>query len=227
LILIPLARPLIASLSAERLRHELDLILEEDQSVVMLIRLAELDLLGAVNPALAWDDTKRERFINGLNPARDDHMKIIPPSAGRNFLKWHFWLLDLASAEIQSLEGRLHFHAKLLESLLAASALFADLPSLAGKVKPSQWVTRLEELPLTAVYAVFLSIPDGPERQNLHTYLETWRHVKPKTNGYGLKKRGLLPGPRFQTILTRLRQAWLDGEVKTEIEEMELLDILI
>jgi tRNA nucleotidyltransferase/poly(A) polymerase len=110
---------------------------------------------------------------------------------------------------------------------LAASALFADLPSLAGMVKPSQCVTRLEDLPLTAVYAVFLSIPDGQARQKLHNYLETWRHVKPKTNGHDLKKRGLLPGPRFQQILTRLRQAWLDGEVKTELQEMELLDMLI
>ena len=227
LVLIPPARHLIASLSAERLRHELDLILEEEQVVAMLNRLAELDLLQPVHPALAWNDTKQERFINGLSLARDGHSKAIPPSAGKSLLGWHFWLFDLALADIQSLERRLHFHAKLLESLLAASALFTDLPSLACLMKPSQCVTRLEELPLTAVYAVFLSVPDGQARQNLHHYLETWRHVKPKTNGHDLKKRGLPPGPRFQQILTRLRQAWLDGEVKTEIEEMELLNTLI
>ena len=227
LILIPPARPLIASLSAERLRHELDLILEEEQVIAMLNRLAELDLLQPVHPALAWNEPRRERFINGLSLIREGHSKAIPASAGRGFLNWHFWLLDLASADLQSLERRLHFHGKLLESLLAASALFADLPSLAGMEKPSQCVTRLEDLPITAVYAVFLSIPDGQARQNLHHYLETWRHVKPKTNGHELKKRGLQPGPRFQQILTRLRQAWLDGEVKTEMEEMELLDTLI
>jgi tRNA nucleotidyltransferase (CCA-adding enzyme) len=227
LVLIPPARHLIASLSAERLRHELDLILGEEQTVAMLNRLAELDLLEPVDPALAWNKTERERFLRGLSLALDGYSKAIPPSAGKSFLNWHFWLLDLATADIQSLERRLHFHAKLLVSLLAASALFADLPSLAGMVKPSQCVTRLEDLPLTAVYAVFLSIPDGQARQKLHNYLETWRHVKPKTNGHDLKKRGLLPGPRFQQILTRLRQAWLDGEVKTELQEMELLDMLI
>ena len=67
LALIPPARPLIGSLSAERVRHELDLILEEEQAVAMLDRLAELDLLQPVHPALAWNDTKRERFINGLH----------------------------------------------------------------------------------------------------------------------------------------------------------------
>ena len=226
LILIPPARHLIASLSAERLRHELDLILEEDQAVAMLNRLAELDLLQPVHQALAWDDKKRERLINGLRQARDYHIKAVPILAGKSFLKWHFWLLDLALTDINSIEQRLHFQAHLLESLLAASSLFADLPILT-KMKASQWVNRLEKLSLTAVYAVFLSVPDGQSRQDLHNYLETWRHVKPKTNGNELKKRGLLPGPRYKQILFRLRQAWLDGEVKTESDELKLLDKLI
>jgi tRNA nucleotidyltransferase (CCA-adding enzyme) len=227
LALIPPARVLIASLSAERLRHELDLILEEEHSAAMLDRLAELDLLQPVDPALAWNETRQERFVNGMRLAREDRRRLSSASAGISFLNWHFWLLDLASAEIQSLERRLHFHAKLLESLLAASALFADLSSLAGTMKPSQCVTRLEVLPMPAVYAVFLSAPDGQARQNLQAYLEHWRHVKPKTNGHDLKKRGLLPGPRYHQILSRLRQAWLDGEVGTEQAENELLDTMI
>ena len=226
LMLIPPARLLIGPLSAERLRHELDLILDEERAVAMLNRLAELDLLQPVHPALVWNSTKHERLIYGLRQAQDSYIASIPSCSGKSFLGWHFWLLDLALTDIKSLEQRLHFQANLLESILAASTLFADLPTLAG-LKPSQCVTRLDRLPLTAVYAVFLSIPDGEARQNLHNYLETWRHVKPKTNGHDLKKRGLPTGPRYQQILTRLRQAWLDGEVRTETEEMELLDTLI
>jgi hypothetical protein len=41
-----------------------------------------------------------------------------------------------------------------------------------------------------------------------------------------LMKLGLLPGPRYQQILQRLRNAWLDEEVKTEGEEIKLLDTL-
>jgi tRNA nucleotidyltransferase (CCA-adding enzyme) len=226
LTLIPPARQLVGSLSAERLRHELDLILEEEQVVAMLNRLAELDLLQAVHPALAWNDTIRERFINGLRLAGESHSKLIQPGEGKAFLAWHLWLLELSLTDIRSLENRLHFHANLLVSLLAASTLFTDLPSLTG-LKPSQCVTGLEGLPLTAVQAVSLSIPDGEARQNLINYLETWRHVKPKTNGYDLMKRGLVPGPRYQQILFRLRQAWLDGEVDSESEELKLLDKLI
>ena len=226
LVLIPLACRQVGALSAERLRHELDLILEEEKTVAMLNRLAELELLQPVHPALDWNDARRERFVAGLRRTQDGQIGLILPSIGRGFLGWHLWLIDLGSSAIESIEERLHFHANLHGSLLAASALFTELPSLAG-LKPSQWVTRVEGLPLPAVCAVFLSIPDGDARQDLHNYLEIWRHVKPKTNGHDLKKRGLPPGPRYQQVLFRLRQAWLDGEVETEIEEINLLDKLL
>jgi tRNA nucleotidyltransferase (CCA-adding enzyme) len=225
LALIPPARSLVGSLSAERIRHELDLILDEEKAVAMLKRLAGLDLLKTVHPALAWNDQKRKRFINGWRTAGVGNIRSIPTPASRNFLNWHFWLVDEPLNGIESLEQRLHFHAKLQGSLLAASALLTDLPSLI-KIKPSQCVARLEGLPLSAVYAVYLSVPDGEARQNLINYLENWRNVKPKTNGNLLQQRGLPPGPRYQKVLLRLRQAWLDGEVQTEIEELKLLDKL-
>jgi tRNA nucleotidyltransferase (CCA-adding enzyme) len=110
--------------------------------------------------------------------------------------------------------------------LLAAAALFADVNSLADK-KPSRCVAVLDAVPLKAVQAVSLAQPAGARRQELHDYLETWRHVKPKTTGHDLKKRGLPPGPAYQSILQRLREAWLDGEVKTVDEEMVTLEKLI
>jgi tRNA nucleotidyltransferase (CCA-adding enzyme) len=60
--------------------------------------------------------------------------------------------------------------------------------------------------------------------QALHDYLAKWRYVKPKTTGDDLKARGLEPGPKYAEILRRLRAAWLDGEVKTEKEEVLLLN---
>ncbi|MDP2994252.1 MAG: hypothetical protein Q8N46_03910, partial [Anaerolineales bacterium] len=124
-----------------------------------------------------------------------------------------------------SIEKRLHFESGLQDMLLAASALFADVNSLTGK-KPSRCVAVLDAVPLKAAQAVSLALSAGPARQELRAYLETWRHVKPKTTGHDLKKRGLPPGPAYQSILRLLREAWLDGEVKTVDEEMALLDKL-
>jgi tRNA nucleotidyltransferase (CCA-adding enzyme) len=226
LSLMPQAYSLIDLLSPQRIRHELDLVLEEQKTAAMLGRLAELGLVQKVHPALTWNEPIRARFINGRDPLQKHSFKPHPSTEAKSLLGWHFWLMDVAPMELQSLERRLHFRANLFESLLAASALSADLPSLT-RLKPSEWVRRLDDLPLTAIQAVFLAIPDGKARQGLSSYLETWRRIKPKTNGHDLIKLGLLQGPRYQQILQRLREAWLDGEVKTESEEMKLLAILV
>jgi tRNA nucleotidyltransferase (CCA-adding enzyme) len=219
------AKSLIPLLSAQRIRHELDLILEEQNASAMLKRLSEMDLLQPVHPELTWNDAIRQRFLNAFRRLPEYPFRPNPFFSDRSFLGWHFWLMTVTSTDLESLNRRLHFHAKLFESLLAASALSAELPALIG-LKPSQWVRRLENLPLTAVYVVFLATPDEKARQNLDKYMETWRHVKPKTNGHDLIKRGLPAGPRFQQVLWRLREAWLDEEVKTENEELDLLALL-
>jgi len=220
LMLIPDACPHINRLSAERVRHELDLILEEETAASILKRLAELGILAAVHPALEWKRATQTRFVNGLAAAQ---VLERPPS--RRSLGWTLWLMDVPRPGLESIEKRLHFDSGLQELMLAASSLLAELNSLSGK-KPSQCVAVLDKIPLKAVQAVFLALPADPAQQQLRKYLETWRHIKPKTTGHDLKKRGLPPGPGYKSILRGLREAWLDGEVKTVDEEMAVLDKL-
>jgi tRNA nucleotidyltransferase (CCA-adding enzyme) len=214
------ALPFINQLSAERVRHELDLAIEEASAALVIKRLAKLKILAAVHPALVWDRDLQRRFVNGLEDASTlEH----PPS--RRMLGWSLWLMTVPRSGLEGIEKRLHFESGLRDVLLAASALFADVNALARN-KPSQCVATLDEIPIKSVQAVFLGLPDGPVRNVLRTYLTTWRHIKPQTTGHDLKKRGLLPGPEYKTILRRLRNAWLDGEVKSVKEELVLLDNL-
>ena len=216
LALIPEARPWIAKLSAERVRHELDLILEEENAAAMLRRLAELKVLTEVHHRLTWNQSIRKRFEKGQDAS----------SATRRSVRWTLWLIHLSSGDIAEIESRLHFHANLRDEIFAASTLFAGADSLIGKM-PSQCVGMLENKPLQAVQAVALALPPGPARQQLRNYLEHWRHVNPYTTGRTLVKRGVPPGPAYQKILGVLRNAWLDEEIKTEAEEMDLLEKLI
>jgi tRNA nucleotidyltransferase (CCA-adding enzyme) len=73
------------------------------------------------------------------------------------------------------------------------------------------------------VYAVWLVVSE----QSLRRYLTNWQNVKPFCTGDDLKKRGLEPGPKYKEILSRLRAAWLDGEVKTSDEEKAWLEKMI
>ena len=221
LALIPEALQIIGQLSAERLRHELDLILEEEKAAFMLKRLEELGILAAAHPSLEWNQSTQMRFVNGMAGAL-----TFENAPSRRMLGWSLWLMDVPLPGLKSIVKRLHFESGSRIMLLAASALFVKVNSLAGK-NPSRCAAILDTVPLKAVQAVFLALPNDPVRQVLCDYLEAWRHVKPKTTGHDLKKRGLPPGPAYKSILQRLRAAWLDGEVKTGDEELALLDKLI
>ncbi|HLE92707.1 MAG TPA: hypothetical protein VI753_16270 [Anaerolineales bacterium] len=215
LAFIPDARSLIEKLSAQRIRHELDLILEESNAVSMLRRLDELDLLEPIHPALS--------DFNQSNLAALKRDRL--PAQNRNS-GWLLWLMHLPEQEIESINKRLYFSASLLRSLLAASGMYADLDSFAG-LKPSDCVNRLDAYPIAAVEAVYYVIPDKKIKGIFFNYLSEWRHIKPRTTGHDLRKRGIEPGPKYAETLRRLRAAWLDGEVKTEEEELRLLSNLL
>ena len=68
------ALPLMNRVSGDRIRHELDHILDEDNAVQMLARLDDLSLLAAIHPDLVWDEwindkITNQRLILGLHPS--------------------------------------------------------------------------------------------------------------------------------------------------------------
>jgi tRNA nucleotidyltransferase (CCA-adding enzyme) len=214
------AKAVLSRLSGERLRHEIDLIFEEKNRAAMLNRLAGMDLLRPIHPAL--------QFTSPLLPLPDETPDELGPFAKpdslsfKQTLGWILWLMPLPVPDIEEIAKRLDFPAPLAAATRAAASLFADLPSFSGW-KPSQWTFHLDDLPALAVYAVFLVTAN----ENLRDYLSTWRNIKPAINGNHLKQLGLEPGPRFAEILRRLRSAWLDGEVRNEMQEKSLLNRLI
>ena len=179
-----------------------------------------MKVLTFVRPAL---NTLTEPLPPLMEPPREWGKFPIPDSfTMRQCLGWLTWLMPLPKAELAPLTERLDFPAALTRSALAASALLVDLPSLAES-KPSQWTFHLDNLPALAVYAVYLRTQSSA----LKEYLANWRHVHPHATGDDLKALGLPPGPRYKEILTRLRAAWLDEEVKSEEEEKKLLEVTL
>jgi tRNA nucleotidyltransferase (CCA-adding enzyme) len=215
LALIPEARSLVEKLSPQRIRHELDLILDESKAVSMLRRLDELDLLACIHPALGNFDASNLAKVKSADPVLQN----------RNS-RWLLWLMHLTDQEIEFLNDRLHFTAELLKMLRSAALLETNLPALRG-LKPSQVVDLLEGYSIKALEVFSMALQDEGQKNILNRYLSEWWGKKPKTTGHDLKKRGIPPGPKYNEILRRLRAAWLDGEVKTEEEEIKLLDSIL
>jgi tRNA nucleotidyltransferase (CCA-adding enzyme) len=204
----------IARLSGERIRHEFDLIFEEENSSQIILRAGSLDLFKNIHPDLLL-----------FNPDYSDYLDMDPTlniPANRTSMGYMLWLIDLSEAEIISVAERLDFTSDLTHSVWAVSQLKKGLPFLVNS-KPSVWTFALEKLPLQSIYAVYLV----SREKALLDYLSVWRHVKPHTTGDDLKARGLPPGPRFGEVLTQLRAAWLDGEVSNDSQEKELLSKIL
>ena len=214
LVLIHGALAIVEQLSPYRIRHELELILDEPNARAILKRLDELELLGAIHPALANFQKSRLASLESKDPLLQT----------RN-ARWVVWLMHLKEQEIEFINERLHFPGDLLKVLRSASLLHANLSALTG-LKPSEAVEILEGYSFKALEVMSVALDDPEARQVLAQYIADWWHLKPKTTGHDLKRHGIAPGPRYTEILRRLRAAWLDGEVKTEEEERKLLDRL-
>jgi tRNA nucleotidyltransferase (CCA-adding enzyme) len=207
------ALSVLSTLSGERLRHELDLILAEENTASMLARADALGVLKAIHPSLPRFDSNRANRLDEIsNPA-------LNISYDRETLGYLLWLLDVPAEDLAALSRRLDFTSELSEVILGAARLKAQLPLFVNS-KPSACTFALEKFPPLSVYAVHLVTRE----RTLMEYLSTWRHIKPHTNGDTLLALGLPPGPQYKEILTHLRAAWLDGEVRSAAEEKKLLE---
>jgi tRNA nucleotidyltransferase (CCA-adding enzyme) len=215
--------------SGQRIRHELDLILDEERAVAMFSRLSELGFLEAISPSLKRDDGLVGRLNNAINapsPREFGELSGIANLPRRQALGYLVWLLPLPLKGLRAVSKKLRFQAALKSALLSVGELFSD--SLALKdAKISEWTTRLEQIAPLALYAAFLCPADEVLHRSIGQYLSKSRHVQPTLGGDDLQERGLKPGPRYREILTRLRAAWLDGEIKTPEEEISMLERLI
>jgi tRNA nucleotidyltransferase (CCA-adding enzyme) len=222
------ARSMLEKLSSDRIRHELNLILTEVRAADILARLDELNLLTAIHPSLTWDESLRRELGRDLDqppPPDWGYLPDLGPVPLRQALGYLLWLSPLSHVKIDSVATRLRIPMLMRRNLKAACELRQDLPEL-KKAKPSAIFTRLEDVPLLAIYAVYLG-STGKCRQILNDFVVRWRHVRPKTTGNELKSRGLPPGRIYQNILKRLRDAWLDGEITTVAEEQTLLEDML
>ncbi|MBT3321852.1 MAG: CBS domain-containing protein [Anaerolineae bacterium] len=223
------AHPLLEKLTGQRIRHELDLILDEPRAVKMYERLSALDLLPAISPHLIPDPKLGARLDAALNTPTPPELGEIPTLAHlpkRRALGYLVWLLPLPIDNLSAVIKRLRFQAALKDALFETRKLCDDLDTLKD-AKPSIWTQRLDGIPPLALYAASHCDIDEAIKESIEKYLSTWRNIHPKISGEHLKERELKPGPLYKEIFLQLRDAWLDGEIANEKEEFMLLEELL
>jgi tRNA nucleotidyltransferase (CCA-adding enzyme) len=223
------ALPLLGQISGDRIRHELDHILDEEHRGRMLERMSELGLLSEIHPALIWDDEGRENLLN-LNDLGNkllDGMNLdLKRGSNERRLAYTLWFIHLPVEKIQAILRRLRFPTTQSKVILSASHLWKDLPWLAN-ARLSQIANRLEDVPTLAIYATYLATRDVHVSTNLQAYYLRKKSIAPSVTGNDLKNRGLPPGPEYKRILGTIQDGWLDGKIENVDQEQVYLDELI
>jgi len=226
------ARDLLAQVSGDRIRHELNTMLDEPRAAAMLARSAQLGLLEAIHPPLRWRPAVTQR-LQALQQAPwpppaawNDLPAAIRQTPLRRALAYALWWLDWPEDAIKAAAKRLRFPKALTEIVRGAATLASQAQALV-QASPSAFTFQVEAYPLASAYALYLAAEDENLRERLHRYAAEWRHVRARTTGRDLQALGVPRGPRYKEILQTLRAAWIEGKVHSPEEEKALLTRLV
>jgi tRNA nucleotidyltransferase (CCA-adding enzyme) len=193
----------------------------------MLDRLHKLTILKAIHPDLLWDDTLQSlvECLPGKEPPKE--WDIEKDSAGLNINQaLCYAILLMRSPVVDDVCKRLRLVRPLSEIIKQAAQLRNRLKDLTAS-SPSQVTRDLDRISNLAVYAVYLDSNQPKLKGILSRYLSSWQYVESNITGKDLQEAGLEPGPMYTEILSKLRNAWLDGEISSKKQENALLNELI
>ena len=222
LIRLATGRKVLEKVARPRLNQELKLIYREPSPLKILQRLDQLGLFSALYPR-AKPDQETWKLLAGV----EDILHWVRerewdnrPDAELAYLGALLFGLESAdrSAIIRKLYLARERGSMIVTACREAPALLNKLSEI--ELNPSMVVRHLESLPVEALLLAHALSDDRVVKNHLKLYLDGLRYVRPRLNGSDLKKLGLKPGPRYRKIIESLKQAVLDGEVRTPQEEL-------
>jgi len=208
---------MLDTISGDRIRHELELILQEEIPEKVLRRAGELGVLEKLHPSLKGDDWLSEKF----EEARKASLLGSPPA--ELYLALLAYRLNNEETEEFLQKFRLRkLHARTVRD---SQSLKAEIKALAEADIASSRIHRLlYGYSQPALIAGFLASDSPTAKQNIQLFLTRLRQVKPSLTGKDLQKMGIPPGPRMKEVLQRLLEARLDGKITDKQGEIKLVE---
>ena len=206
--------PMLDTISGDRIRHELELILKEKYPERIIKRLGELGVLQRINSSLKGDSWITEKFEKARQPNKPGYLPSI-----------YFCLLiyQLDQKEEEELILRLNMPKKLARAMRDTVCLKDQLSFLdRSSLKPSEVYYFLHAYDPMAVQANAIAAESGLACSRLELFLDKLRYAKTLLKGEELQRLGIPAGPRLGEILELLHKAKLDGKVRTKAEEEKL-----
>ena len=202
---------MLDTISGDRIRHELELILNEREPEKAIKRLADLRMLTRIGLAVEREGEIADVFRKARRMAEPEQLPDL-----------YLCLLIYSSTtqELDALISRLNMPTRPSRAMchtlrLKNSLGLLDRPS----PRPSEVYDLLKEYDTVAIQANAIASESSAAHGSLDLFLTNLRHVRPSLDGEDLKTLGIPPGPEMGRILHALHRARLDGQVVTKADE--------
>jgi tRNA nucleotidyltransferase (CCA-adding enzyme) len=207
-LITALGTGLIKNISLERFTEELMLVYHEENYLQMGCSLVELGVF-------------REWFGKDLNWYFNEAEK----SESKRWSQVQRWLTSLSGMQGKDIEvilKKLHLSRWLRKNTLEYIRLRTALRGSSGTLSELDSI-----LVHTPGWLVTLLARDTELHYLLSAYQTALKNIQMNTNGKKLLDLGVKPGPQIGKILSMIRHAWLEGEIKSAPDEEKLVRRLL
>jgi tRNA nucleotidyltransferase (CCA-adding enzyme) len=214
-------RNYLGKITGIRLRHELDLMLQEENWQAMFNRMAELGIFPAIQENLNWKRDWAFAIQNALNIQWDSKWGRKPRFGRLDLnlgLAYIVWLTFFKQEERIAIEKRLSFPISISKTADSTDNLHNNISKIEDAIT-SKISIELNKFSTESIIAFLCLKLDKKKRQLLEQYLSTWQFIKPELNGHDLAKMGIPKGAIYKTILEGLRASRIDGQIDSRDKE--------
>ncbi|EEG78287.1 CBS domain-containing protein [Dethiobacter alkaliphilus] len=214
----------LEKVSKERLHDELVLALQEEKAPEILIRYFTLNIAPMIFPGIRLSDALQERLFAAREMCYWANRNWPDTEVVPGNLYLAALLLEAPFQEARHICRRLRLPQKQREPILAAVEAVPRLKEklLANALKPSELYRLFSGQPVETLLLLQADSKQSRIWESTALYWEKLRHIQPHISGHDLRELGFKPGPGFQEVLSHIRAARLNGEVKNREEELAM-----
>ena len=217
------ARELLDRVTAARVRHELERILQERTPEKVLQRLYALGVLQQIDEALLVDEWVQTQFARLRARLASQPATPALQTESLESLYWGLLVVRLPTVVHQRLIDRLGLRSETQRLMAGLSVIRANETTLATPNLPPSTIVTILDRSMASALALYSALDLAPAiTERLQTYVERWQHVRPRLDGRDLQAMGIKPGPLYGQILGAIRAAQLDGQLHSREEELAL-----